>query len=88
MSAWSDLFNELIYGNGAVFGLAIIALIGVIAISKARASGIVFVVISGMLCLNVITNAGNELEILTGAAYGFLIPFFMLAMALKGKNGF
>lgn len=85
MTEWSDLFNVLIFGEGAIIGLMLVAALGFIVAAKAKESGIVFMMVSMMMCILVITNAGNDIEILTGVGYAFLTPVFLL-LALKGKN--
>lgn len=88
MTNWSDLFTQLTYGEGAIFGLVIISFIGVLAISKARASGVIFVLISALMCISVLDGAGNNLEILSGVGYAILVPFFAVMMALKKGSAF
>lgn len=84
---WAELFQALIYGDGAIIGLILVAVLGVIAISKMRGSGVIFMLVSGMMCIMVLDSAGNNLQILTAAGYGFLIVFFLVAMLLNRKGG-
>lgn len=93
-TSWGEMFQSLTYGNGAFFGLSIIAVLGVIASVKIRAMGVVFMVICGMLCLKVITYAGTletpasvtaNSTIYAALGYALLIVLFLF-ITLKGKG--
>ena len=88
LTAWSDLFNQLAFGEGALFGLMIVAVLGVLAVSKSRASAVIFILISGLMCISVLDGAGNNIEILSGVGYALLVPFFLIMGVAKGKSGF
>lgn len=85
-TTWADLFQVVIYGDGAIIGLALVAIIGIFAIAKARAAGVIFVPVAALMCLQVIANAGNDFAIFAGIGYALLIPVFALMSFSKGST--
>lgn len=78
MTAWSDFFNELIFGSGSWVGFVLIISVMVLVCLKAKVLGLVFCLVSTLISIYCFGNiAVNDSMLWVAVLYSVMAPIFL-----------
>ena len=75
-----EFFNVLLYGEGALFGLAIFMAIGILVAYRARFSSMIFFMILLLLNLNYWDAVGGFIDVSNNFMWSIIISYMGMAI--------